>query len=215
MYNGKPEGYFRNCRQSLIDLIPGKGGGRILEIGAGCGNTLIEAKKRGIGRIIVGIDLVPVENSNQSHHEMDRFIIGDIEEMELDFEDGYFDVIICGDVLEHLVDPWRTVGRLARYLEKGGHFIASIPNLREINTLASIIFKGEFRYAESGIMDKAHLRFFCRRNIMEMFEQNGLKVISLSSNFDIEKSGRKLLSNLTFGLFYDFFASQYNVVAQR
>lgn len=200
----------------MLDVIPRSGKSKILEIGAGSGETLLKAKALGLAKEVVGVELVRLENSNQSHPAMDRFIIGDVEQMDLPLAQNYFDVILCGDVLEHLVDPWGTVKKLSAHLKPNGYFIASIPNFREIKTLLSIVMHGDFDYNDAGILDRTHLRFFCKKNMVELFEQSGLTVISIKSNLDILGKGKRMLLNkLTFRFFSEFLEGEYLVVAQK
>ena len=46
----------------------------------------------------------------------------------LPFEDASFDVVVAGELLEHLRDPGRLVGEARRVLRPGGSFVASVPN---------------------------------------------------------------------------------------
>ena len=216
MYDDKSKAYFTCCRTDLLEFIPHNKNNRILEIGAGCGETLLKAKEMGLAERIVGVELMPIPNSNQTHRSMDRFIIGDIECMDLDFEDGYFDVILCGDVLEHLLDPWAVIKKLSRYLNQRGVFIASIPNFREINTIIKVVARGNFEYSDEGILDKTHLRFFCKRNIIDLFERNSLDIEYIGTDFDAKKQGKlAILNTCTFNLFYDLFVRQYYIVAKK
>ena len=64
---------------------------------------------------------------------LDGFFEGNIETMRLEFDEGFFDVVILGDILEHLYSPWKTIKLLSKYLRSGGYIIASIPNFRNIN----------------------------------------------------------------------------------
>ncbi len=216
MYDDKMRDYFEHCRMDMLDVLPQRGQNRILEVGAGSGETLLTAKAFGLAEEIVGIELVRLDNSKQSHPAMDRFLIGDVEKMELPLERDYFDAILCGDVLEHLVDPWGTVRKLTVHLKPGGLFIASIPNVREIKTLMQIMVRGRFPYMESGILDRTHLRFFCKKDMMQLLEQNGLTVIDVRSNLDILGKGRRVLLNrLTFHLFAEFLEGEYLLVARK
>jgi len=195
--------------------MPKKHNNRILEIGTGMGATLIKAKELGLAEEVVGIDIEKVENNIQSESKIDRFIVGDIEALKLDFENDYFDVIICADVLEHLVDPWKTLERLTIYLKKGGVFISSIPNVRNFRVLLSIALRGDFQYTDSGILDRSHLRFFCKNNIIKMFQENGYDILSIKTNMGAYGLKHKLINFLTFGMLKDFFVFQYCTVAQK
>jgi 2-polyprenyl-3-methyl-5-hydroxy-6-metoxy-1,4-benzoquinol methylase len=216
MYESKGQEYFTLCRMDMLEAIPGNGKNKILEIGAGSGETLLKAKALGLAEEVVGVELVRLGNGKQSHPAIDRFIIGDVEQMDLPLEQNYFDVVLCGDVLEHLTDPWKTVKKLSTYLKPNGYFIASIPNIREIKTLLKIVLHGDFNYNVAGILDKTHLRFFCKKNMLALFEQSGLTVISIKSNLDILGKGKRVLLNkLTFRFFSEFLEGEYLLVAQK
>jgi methionine biosynthesis protein MetW len=87
-----------------------------------------------------------------------------------------FDVIVFGDILEHLIDPWRVLREGAALLRPDGCIITSIPNVGHVSTLWSLAVRGRWPYRERGIHDRTHLRFFTRRNLLELFEQAGLSV---------------------------------------
>jgi len=183
IYKTKTKRYFSNARIDLVNLIPKhKRMGAVLEIGAGSGDTLLYAKNNGFANTIFGVELCKIENSYQNSSEFEKFIIGNIEEIELEFNEESFDVIICGDVLEHLINPYETVLELKKYMKKDAIFIASIPNIRYWRVLKKIIFEGDFQYMEAGILDKTHLRFFCKKNMKEFFSSSGFKILDVVSN---------------------------------
>ncbi|HIP12697.1 MAG TPA: class I SAM-dependent methyltransferase [Arcobacter sp.] len=158
------EEYFNNIRVELLNLIPNNlRDGKLLEIGAGTGNTLIHAKENGFATEVHGIELCKITNSNQENPLLDNFIIGNVESLTFPYEKKSFDVIICGDVLEHLLDPYTMVEKPREYLTDDGIIILSLPNIREINVLKQIVFQGDFKYVEAGILDKTHLRFFAKK----------------------------------------------------
>jgi 2-polyprenyl-3-methyl-5-hydroxy-6-metoxy-1,4-benzoquinol methylase len=210
IYAKKPIGYFSFFRYDIIKLI-NCNNCNILEIGCGQGNTLIELKKQGKAKFTVGIDIMDLNQSTK----LDKFILADIESEEnIDLPENYFDIIICADVLEHLKDPWNVLEKIKKFLKPNGIIIASIPNIREISTLASILIKGDFRYVNAGILDKTHLRFFCKKNIIELFEKTGYKVEKIT--FDLSTSLiRRPLLKLSFGLLEEFLVIQYLVVSRK
>ena len=212
IYENKDSSYYFQVREDLISLLPNNTTQKILEIGAGSGNTLVEIKERQLASEVVGIDIFALENSHQKNPLIDNFIIANLETEELNLRTEYFDVILAGDVLEHLVDPWKVVEKVTKFLKKGGIFIISVPNIREISTISKILFGGGFNYdPEGGIMDKTHLRFFCKRNVNELFDKNDYKVISVQPilNVTTKNSTRKTFNKMTFNVFEEFLTSQY------
>lgn len=216
-YDEKEKLYFTNPRIDLIKLIPAKPDNRILEIGAGGGDTLIEIKRQKIAREVVGIELMEMANSNQMSSEIDRFIICDVEKTDLDFPDSHFDVIILGDVIEHLLDPWTFLKKTSRHLRSGGLFIASIPNIRYYTAMVRVFFKGDFGYEDQGLFDRTHFRFFCKQNMRSLFTTQAFrckKIIPRDHLYEI-KSKRKVFNKLTFGVFEEFLTLQYIIVSEK
>lgn len=50
---------------------------------------------------------------------------GDLRKLQ--FEDNYFDLIICSDVLEHIREDYKAFSELARVLKKGGTLLLTVP----------------------------------------------------------------------------------------
>jgi 2-polyprenyl-3-methyl-5-hydroxy-6-metoxy-1,4-benzoquinol methylase len=216
-YKEKQGQYFSNARFDLISLIPQNKANKVLEIGAGAGDTLVAIKSAGLAMEVVGAELLPLNNTNQDHPMIDRFIICDIEKDDLDLSSGYFDVILMGDVLEHLIDPWNVIGKLSHFLKPGGLMIASVPNIRYYPAMIKVFLKGSFEYEQSGTFDKTHLRFFCKKDLIELFKQPGLNFHSITSinNFQNSKSKGYLFNLLTNGLFEEFLSQQYVITVKK
>jgi SAM-dependent methyltransferase len=155
-------------------------------------------------------------DGRQCRPEIDRFIHADVEQQALDLQPGSFDVVICGDVLEHLRDPWATVSYLTRFLRVGGTFLLSLPNIRYWRAFGRIAM-GDFRYASSGVLDRTHLRFFCRRNMIELVQSAGLCILKVEPSFVRQRELRtdRLLNGLTLGMLEPFLAQQYLIVAEK
>jgi 2-polyprenyl-3-methyl-5-hydroxy-6-metoxy-1,4-benzoquinol methylase len=95
--------------------------------------------------------------------------------MDLPYEDKYFDYIIFGDVLEHLYDPQKLLIRIKKYLADSGKILCSIPNIMHASVLLPLL-KGEFRYQDSGILDRTHIRFFTLYSAIDLLKGAGYKV---------------------------------------
>ncbi len=86
-----------------------------------------------------------------------------------------FDVVVCADLLEHLPEPERLLERISTWLAPGGTLLVSLPNVANFAVRAALL-GGRFRYAERGILDRTHLRFFTRSTGKELLEQAGFRV---------------------------------------
>lgn len=219
MYDEKTQHYFMNVRKDILDLIPEeKRAGNLLEIGAGTGDSIIFAKNNGYAIKVWGIELCKIENSHQDNNEIEQFIISNIENLEIPFEKSSFDVIILGDVLEHLVDPYKLIVRLQEFIKSDGVIIASIPNIRGWNTMKTIFFNGDFKYEDTGILDKTHLRFFTKKNMLELFTKNGYSVEKIvpKDYFNLTRYKKQFRIFKLIGIFYfeEFVTHQYFIVAK-
>lgn len=201
--------YFSTIRDELIQEIP-VGSGSILEIGCGEGDTGAKLKELGRARWIAGVELSE-HAAQKAREKLDFVISGNIEHMELPFKSGQFDVLLLGDVLEHLIDPWRQLNRLVDYLAVNGKVVASIPNVRNWRVLLPLLFWGKWVYRADGILDRTHLRFFTRSSIIMMFNENGLRIAK------IVPLGRRSsrLSHFLCGSLREIITPQYLVVAER
>ena len=104
-------------------------------------------------------------------------IVGSIEEIDLPatFKDERFDVVMFGDVLEHLLDPEAVLVKVVSLLNPDGYVVASIPNVAHASIVLNLM-AGEFKYTDLGLLDKTHLRFFTRSSIETMFRESGYRI---------------------------------------
>lgn len=217
-YEDKQADYYSNVRHDLIGLIGKQERNlKILEVGAAYGATLEFLKNNGVAQEVVGVDLFEDRQHRERYKKVDRFIFGNIEQMDLTEYEGYFDIILLPDVLEHLIEPKRALEKIKKYLKNNGSIYISMPNIRHYSAMNKIFFKGDFRYEESGILDYTHLRFFCKKNISQLMIDSGLQIKSLVSSIKIYKgrSAAKMFNALTFGLFEEFLTVQYLVKVSK
>lgn len=84
-----------------------------------------------------------------------------------------FDVVLASDVLEHLKDPLRCLRQAAQFVAPGGRIILSIPNFAHADVRLSLL-AGNFEYAEMGLLDRTHIKFFTRRSLENLIAAAGL-----------------------------------------
>lgn len=122
----------------------------------------------------VEIDSAAAAQATKSYREV---ITGNIEDTSI-FEKlnhGPFDIIIFGDVLEHLRQPESVLSASRTLLNANGFALISLPNVVTLR-LRLRFLRGRFEYTDQGIMDKTHLRFFTLRTAHELIQQAGYSV---------------------------------------
>lgn len=162
--------------QELLESIP-RDCRRLIEVGCSSGALAREYKKLNPQCDYLGID-VDSDYAQMAGRYCDRTLAMDIEAAPEEFYGAHSDVDcwIFGDSLEHLVDPWRVLTSIRRYLPAHGCVVACIPNAQYWRLQAQLAC-GDFRYEDSGILDRTHLRWFTRKTMVEMFKSSGYESI--------------------------------------
>lgn len=165
-----------NNAHTLQILLTGEGK-KVLEVGPAAGYITEALRQRGCRVTCVEFD---PEAAKVAAEYAERMIVGDIEKLdfEREFAEEQFDVVMYGDVLEHLVDPDAVLRKTREILAPDGYVVASIPNVAHAS-LRLALLDGDFRYTEIGLLDRTHLRFFTRDSIAEMFHNTGYQVDDL------------------------------------
>jgi methionine biosynthesis protein MetW len=89
---------------------------------------------------------------------------------------GPFDAVVCGDVLEHLIDPWTALRELAALLRPGGTAAISLPNAAHW-TVRRALLRGRFPREDHGLFDRTHLRWFTVEDARDLVRATGLAVV--------------------------------------
>lgn len=170
------EGYHNDVRDDVVPYIP-RHTGTLIDIGGGTGATAAHVKALGLAGRVGVADQV---SSDRAQEGIDFHCSGDLEDpaflAKVVEQEGPFDTILCLDILEHLVDPWRIVAQLHQALAPGGHIVASIPNVRHYRVAAGLLFRGRWDLQDAGILDRTHLRFFVKDTAVQLMTHTGLEL---------------------------------------
>jgi 2-polyprenyl-3-methyl-5-hydroxy-6-metoxy-1,4-benzoquinol methylase len=158
----------------LVDAVPR--GARTLDVGCATGYLAAELAARGAGAV-VGVEADPGA-AELAAAVCEGVVTGNLEDPSC--RDALralapFDAIVCGDVLEHLRDPWAALGFLATLLRPRGTAAISVPNVAHWTGRRALL-RGRFPYAEHGLFDRTHLRFFTRAGARDLVASAGLRV---------------------------------------
>jgi methionine biosynthesis protein MetW len=152
----------------LLAAVPD--GARVLDVGCAEGYLAAALKERGCA--IVGVEPNP-RAAEVARSVCDDVIAGDVEDPAIRGKiEGRFDVVLFGDVLEHLRDPdsmLRWAGTI------GDRVVVSLPNIAHWTARRQIV-RGRFPQEDFGLFDRTHLRYFTRTTARELVERAGLTV---------------------------------------
>lgn len=205
----KPEGYFASDRAELVRRLP-RPVGRVLDVGCGEGRTAPSLRKAGATRI-VGIELETAAAAAAAE-SYDEVRTGSVES-ELDSIGGPFDTILLYDVLEHLVDPWEVLRGLQGVAAPRARVHVSIPNARHWTLLRDLAFRGTFGYTAAEHRDVTHLRWFTRRDLVDLLESTGWTVDGV--DFGALRPVSSLVARLTRNLSAELLAYQLSALGHR
>ena len=142
-------------------------GGRLLEIGAGAGYFLDEARKRGFD--CHGLEFNPIQRAYITDH-----LLIDCEQTSLadsSYMNDKFDLIYHCDVISHFYNPIEELGVMNHVLKLGGYMAFETGNIGEMDD-EYLRYITRFQYPD-------HLFFFGVENLVCLLERTGFELVSL------------------------------------
>jgi SAM-dependent methyltransferase len=204
----KPAGYYAQDRAELVARLP-RPLGRVLDVG--CGEGAAAGPLRAAGAAwLAGIELHEPA-AERARAAYDQVLAGRAEEL-LGRLEGRFDTILLYDVLEHLPEPAALLHALHAVAAPGARLHVSLPNARHWTLLRDLALRGTFGYAEAGHRDATHLRWFTRRDAVQLLESCGYRVERVEHG-PLRPLSR-LLSRLTRGLSAELAVYQWSLLAR-
>ena len=181
MDSAVPYAYFEDVNWGLLRLLGERKGLDVLDVGCGFATTSEYIQKR--GNRVTGIE------SSETALPRARARIAEVIHADLQNLDGVrsalrgkqFDVSIFADVLEHLAWPAVVLRAYREFLKPGGSIVISLPNIGLWSVRLSLL-AGRFEYADSGVLDRTHLRFFTRRTMRKLLSDAGLTPVRTTYN---------------------------------
>jgi SAM-dependent methyltransferase len=159
----------------ILRRLGGDGRGRhVLDVGTASGYLARLLSERGFR--VTGIE-ADAELARQAASSCDRVILANLDE-PLPELGGPFDAIIYADVLEHLRQPSDVLKNINGYLKHDGMVIISLPNVAHLWVRLQLLL-GRFDYADRGILDRTHLRFFTLKTFRDFLLEADLEAVEI------------------------------------
>ncbi|GAA4933027.1 hypothetical protein GCM10025331_17200 [Actinoplanes utahensis] len=154
------------ARAALIP--PASGPGRVL-VDAGCGGGLLAPHLRGKGYRHIGVDLRHAGLRQAAPRGMTA-VNGDVTALPLAARSA--DVVVAGEILEHVTDLPGTVAELCRVLRPGGLVVLDTINDTALARLITVTLGERFGVAPVGLHDPA--LFVPPRRLVAEFARHGV-----------------------------------------
>jgi 2-polyprenyl-3-methyl-5-hydroxy-6-metoxy-1,4-benzoquinol methylase len=149
---------------------------KVLELGAAAGHITRALAEQGCR--VTAIEYDPGA-AGDLKEIADEVIVGDLNDPHVFSElSSEFDVVLAGDVLEHLLFPQQVLSRAAQLLVHGGRVVVSVPNVGHVDVRLSLL-QGRFDYQTLGLLDDTHIRFFTLKTIKDLVKKSGLVMTDL------------------------------------
>ncbi len=175
----KANNYFSPVLRDMSDFVNFESS-RILDVGCGTGVFLEPIIDAGCDQLY-GVD-GPSEFVGRAKQRgyKDIQLVDDLSSVVLPFEGNVFDLVICKDVFEHLLNPLFTLSEIHRVLKDDGLFVFHVPNhfplygrlkflyTNDIDTFT--FFKNESRWKFP------HIRFYEHYDSLKVLESSGFRL---------------------------------------
>jgi SAM-dependent methyltransferase len=158
----------------LMSRLPEPGQGlRVLDLGCGPGYlaTMVAAR----GYRVTGVERPG--GTGVHFPENVRLVRADLD-FGLPELDGYFDIVVCADILEHLRDPGRLLRQARAVMAPGAKLVASLPNSGNFYFRWNVL-SGRFPQDDKGLFDRTHVRFFMWEGWVELLNKSGFAIQSV------------------------------------
>jgi 2-polyprenyl-3-methyl-5-hydroxy-6-metoxy-1,4-benzoquinol methylase len=183
--------YYQHPRMDLIELLPDKVGS-VLDVGCAEGALGRYLKQVKPSIKVAGIESDPIAG-RKAQKVYDRVYIQPVENLSLM---DRFDCIICGDILEHLIDPLAVLKAFHGLLNEDGALVGSVPNIGHWSVIRGLV-NGHFQYLPAGILCWDHLRFFTEHSLRKMLIEAGYHVDYLGYKLSsISPEGSRFIKRL-------------------
>jgi glycosyltransferase involved in cell wall biosynthesis len=178
------EGY--GSHAVLLRWLRDRSPSRVLD--AGCFDGRFADLARRQGHHVTGLDRHKLDGVAQ---RVDAFIEADLNDSLPQTLYDEFDVVVAGDILEHVVEPHSLLADLVRTVRPGGEILVSVPNFGHWYPRGRTAL-GKFDYDQRGPLDRGHLRFFTRDSIEALIANCGLTIMdraTVGTPFDMLAAG--------------------------
>jgi SAM-dependent methyltransferase len=182
-----PDNYYDGINVKLLAQLPQAH--TVIEFGCANGRLGEEYKKKYPGAHWTGVD-IDAAALELAARRLDAVLQCDLDVDAPALPDAKFDLIVFGDLIEHMRSPQRLLEQVNRLCHEGSRIVCCIPNMSHYSVIERLLV-GDIAYDNAGLLDETHLRFFSPRSVVKMFLDAGW-LPKMVDNFEVPPSSPAL-----------------------
>lgn len=157
-------------------------GKRVLDVG--CNDGGVGALLLAQSNEVHGVDIA----EDDLERARERGLIArrvNVEREQLPYEDGFFDVVVLADVIEHVFETDELLRECRRVLAAGGSLVVTTPNIASLGRRAMLLvglspfLEYSTELATAGLPSVGHIRYYTARDLRRQLLHHGLQVFEL------------------------------------
>lgn len=188
-------------KKKVLDMLSPQKNDIICDLGCGDGNLSKAIVKK--VKEVHGLDISPTRVKRAKKNGI-KAICSDA--CFTPFESGFFDKVICTEVIEHVVDPEKLICEINRILKNNGIAVLTVPLMQKIEKTLLDVPKIDLEQMDYGKMIRkynitgAHLHSFSEQGIIKLLEETGYRIELVKYTHEYEPKFKKKLiySTLSF-----------------
>lgn len=165
----------RNNSHTLLHELACSSGKRDMQVlEVGCASGYLGATLEAAGHRVTGIE-PDFPSASLARERITEVFHGSIESFFAMHGGRRFDVVVLGDVLEHLVEPLPVLAQCRDALADGGSLVISLPAVIH-GSVRAMLLAGRWDEAELGLLDRTHLHHFSRGGVAKLMSDARLEI---------------------------------------
>lgn len=154
----------------------------ILDIGCYNGTFLSLIKNRNNNFFGIEASEWGLNKSRQKGIEVNQYFFDD--KTRLPYADGFFDVVVAGEIIEHIYDTNFFLEEIQRILKPAGKLILSTPNIASLGRRIFLLFgiNPIIELSPNEPDSSGHIRYFTSKSLRQLLEKHKFKILSSQSD---------------------------------
>lgn len=179
--------------QIMVEMIKGQKLSRAKILDVGCYDGTFLSLIKNSDNELYGIEASDYgfSESEKKGIRVKKFFFDDVS--NLPFEDGFFDVVTAGEIIEHIYDTDFFLSQIRRILKKGGVFLVSTPNVASLGRRLLLLL-GINPIIETSPNEEdssGHIRYFTFNTLKSLLKKHSLEILACRSDvINLDSKGR-------------------------